>query len=79
MVDENATATTRQRHIVVGSTYAPPIVDEDAPNRPTNLIGINAAESYGSPSYWLQRAFSNNTGKDVVGATLGDHRRAARA
>jgi hypothetical protein len=26
-------------------------VNENAPNRPTNLIGIDAGSSYGSPSY----------------------------
>jgi hypothetical protein len=59
----------RGSDIVIGSTYAPLIVNEHAPNWPTNRIGIDAATSYGSPSYWVQRTFSTNTGKTVLGST----------
>jgi alpha-L-arabinofuranosidase len=64
------TGLERNSDIVIGSTFAPLIVNEHAPNWPTNLIGIDAASSYGSPSYWVQRTFSANTGKTVIGSTL---------
>ena len=57
------TGLERSSDIVIGSTYAPPIGNESSQNWPTNLIGIDAASSHGSPSYWVQRAFAANTGK----------------
>jgi alpha-L-arabinofuranosidase len=64
------TGLERNSDIVIGSTYAPIIVNENAPNWPTNLFGIDATRSYGSPSYWVQRMFATNLGRNVVGSTL---------
>jgi hypothetical protein len=50
--------------------YAPVIVHEGQPNWPTNLIGIDAGRSYGSPSYWVQQMFSTNRGDQVLGTRL---------
>jgi hypothetical protein len=43
----------------------------DAPNWPTNLFGIDASRSYGSPSYWVERMFSTNLGRNVIASALG--------
>ncbi|MEN3305934.1 MAG: hypothetical protein V7603_2136, partial [Micromonosporaceae bacterium] len=64
------TGLERNSDIVIGSMYAPVIVHEGQPNWPTNLIGIDAGSSYGSPSYWVQQMFSTNLGAQVVGARL---------
>jgi hypothetical protein len=37
---------------------------------PTNEIAFNAATSFGSPSYWVQHIFGNNTGDYVVQSSL---------
>jgi alpha-L-arabinofuranosidase len=65
------TGLERNSDIVIGSTYAPIIVNENAGNWPTNLLGIDADSAYGSPSYWVQRTFSTNLGQQVVGTRLG--------
>jgi alpha-L-arabinofuranosidase len=64
------TGVERNSDIVIGSMYAPVIVHTGQPNWPTNLIGIDAAGSFGSPSYWMQKMFSTNLGKQVVGSRL---------
>ncbi len=64
------TGLERNSDIVIGSTYAPIIVNENAPNWPTNLFGIDASRSYGAPSYWVQRMFSTNLGRNVLGSAL---------
>jgi alpha-L-arabinofuranosidase len=65
------TGAERNSDIVVGTMYAPIIVNENAPNWGTNMLGINASGSYGSPSYWVQQMFSTNRGANVVGSQLG--------
>jgi alpha-L-arabinofuranosidase len=65
------TGLERNSDIVIGSMYAPVIVHESDSNWPVNLIGIDAASSYGSPSYWVQQMFSTNLGGSVVGSRLG--------
>jgi alpha-L-arabinofuranosidase len=64
------TGVERNSDIVIGSMYAPVIVHTGQPNWPTNLIGIDASGSFGSPSYWMQKMFSTNLGKQVVGSRL---------
>jgi hypothetical protein len=64
------TGLERNSDIVIGSTFARLIVNENHPNWPTILIGIDAGSAYGSPSYWMERTFSANTGKDVIGSAL---------
>jgi hypothetical protein len=55
---------------VLGGMFAPVLVNENAVNWPTNLIGLDARGSYGSPSYWAERIFAENTGRNVVGSSL---------
>ncbi|HEX5493026.1 MAG TPA: LamG-like jellyroll fold domain-containing protein [Mycobacteriales bacterium] len=64
------TGLERNSDIVVGSMYAPMLVNENQSNWPTNLIGLDAAGSYRSPSYWVQTMFANNLGRNVVGSGL---------
>ena len=64
------TGAERNSDIVVGTMYAPIIVNENASNWYTNMLGINAVGSYGSPSYWVQQMFSTNRGANVVGSQL---------
>jgi alpha-L-arabinofuranosidase len=65
------TGLERNSDIVIGSMYAPIVVNENAPNWPTNMIGIDAGTSYGSPSYWVQYMFANNLGDSTVLSTPG--------
>jgi alpha-L-arabinofuranosidase len=65
------TGLERNSDIVIGSMYAPILVNENAPNWPANMIGLDACSSYGSPSYWVQQLFATNLGTTTVGATLG--------
>jgi hypothetical protein len=73
------TGLERNSDIVIGSMYAPIVVNENASNWPTNMIGIDAGTSYGSPSYWLQRMFATNLGTSIVGSTLGERGRSSRS
>ncbi|MEV4313631.1 LamG-like jellyroll fold domain-containing protein [Actinocrispum sp. NPDC049592] len=66
------TGLERNSDIVIGSMYAPVLVNENQPNWPVNLIGFDAATSYGSPSYWVQQMFANNLGKQVLTARLNE-------
>jgi len=64
------TGLERNADLVVGASYAPLLVNVNAPNWPTNLIGYNALDSYGSPSYWSERMLSAGHGDHVVGSQL---------
>src|SRR5260221_3438965 len=62
---------------VLGSTqnstsYAPLLVNVNpgASKWATNLIGYDALQSYGSPSYYVQVMFSNNHGNVALPVTL---------
>jgi alpha-L-arabinofuranosidase len=66
------TGLERNSDIVIGSMYAPVLVNENQPNWPVNLIGFDAATSYGSPSYWVQQMFAGNLGKQVLTARLNE-------
>jgi hypothetical protein len=55
---------------VIGSMFAPVLVNENAINWGTNLIGIDAAGSYGSPSYWIEKLFADYTGKQVLSSNV---------
>nr|MDQ2686857.1 DUF1080 domain-containing protein [Armatimonadota bacterium] len=61
------TGMERNSDIVTISAYAPLLVNVNpgASQWGTNLIGYDALNSYGSPSYWAQVMFNNNRG-DVV-------------
>ena len=53
------TGLERNADLVIGASYAPLLVNVNAPSWPTNLIGYDALHSYGSPSYWAQRMLAD--------------------
>jgi alpha-N-arabinofuranosidase len=55
---------------VIGASYAPLLVNVNAPSWPTNLIGYNALKSYGSPSYYAQEMLADNLGQQVIGTQV---------
>jgi len=61
----------RNADIVIGASYAPMLVNVNAPSWPTNMVAYNALTSCASPSYWVVKMLSNGHGRRVVGATLG--------
>ncbi|HLI58857.1 MAG TPA: LamG-like jellyroll fold domain-containing protein [Solirubrobacteraceae bacterium] len=64
------TGTVRNADLVLGASYAPLLVNVNAPSWPTNLIGYNALNSYGSPSYYAQQMLSDNLGRQVIGTQV---------
>lgn len=64
------TGLERNSDVVIGSMYAPVLVQENQPNWPVNLVGFDAGSSYGSPSYWVQQMFSSTLGKQIVTSRL---------
>jgi hypothetical protein len=64
------TGMVRNADVVVGASYAPALSSVDNFQWPTNEIAFNAATSFGSPSYWVQHIFGNNTGDYVVQSSL---------
>ncbi len=59
------TGLERNSDVVLMASYAPLMVNLNAPSWSTNLIGYDALNSYGSPSYYVQKLFSLYHG-DVV-------------
>lgn len=64
------TGLERDADLVIGSSYAPLLVNVNATNWSTNLIGYNGLSSYGSPSYYVQRMFGTFLGDHVVPAQI---------
>ncbi|MFZ1944443.1 MAG: alpha-L-arabinofuranosidase C-terminal domain-containing protein [Acidobacteriaceae bacterium] len=66
------TGLERNSDIVIMSSYAPLFINVNpgASQWVPNLIGYNALESYGSPSYYAQVMFSNHIGNEVPESTL---------
>ncbi|WP_103349266.1 LamG-like jellyroll fold domain-containing protein [Amycolatopsis sp. CA-128772] len=64
------TGLERNSDVVIGSMYAPVLVQENQANWPVNLIGFDAGTSYASPSYWVQQMFSSTLGKQIVTSRL---------
>jgi alpha-L-arabinofuranosidase len=64
------TGTERNADLVLGASYAPLLVNVNAPSWPTNLIGYNALNSYVSPSYWAQEMLSTQHGDHVIGSQI---------
>jgi alpha-L-arabinofuranosidase len=64
------TGLERNADLVVGSSYAPLLVNLNAPSWPTNLIGYNALKNFGSPSYWMQDMLSAGHGDHVIGSQV---------
>lgn len=52
--------------VVTMCSYAPIFVNWNDRRWMPDMIRFNSAESYGSPSYWVQNLFSNNVGTRVV-------------
>ncbi len=61
------TGLERNSDLVIMEAYAPLLVNVNpgAAQWPTNLIGYDALRAYGSPAYYVQAMFGQNTG-DVV-------------
>ncbi|WP_141847297.1 AbfB domain-containing protein [Lapillicoccus jejuensis] len=64
------TGMLRNADVVMGASYAPALADVHDFQWPTNLVGFDAATSYGSPSYWVQQMFGANKGRYVLPASL---------
>lgn len=64
------TGLERNADLVIGASYAPLLVNVNAPSWPTNLIGYDALNSYGSPSYWAQQMLVAGHGDNVVPSQL---------
>lgn len=62
------TGMERNSDIVLMSCYAPLLVNVNPGGRqwPVNLIGYDALKSFGSPSYYAQKLFSNHVGDQTV-------------
>lgn len=61
------TGLERNSDLVVMESYAPLLVNVSRPQQwPTNLIGYDNRVSFGSPSYYVQSMFANNTGDRVL-------------
>jgi len=66
------TGMERNSDLIVMSSYAPLLVNVN-PNGmqwQSDLIGYNAATSYGSPSYYAQVMFASHLGTEILGADL---------
>jgi alpha-L-arabinofuranosidase len=69
---------------VLMSCYAPLFVNVSDPGRggsmqwKTDLIGYNALNSYGSPSYYAQKMFSTHHGDEILATDSQDIPRRAR-
>jgi alpha-L-arabinofuranosidase len=68
------TGMERNSDVVVMASYAPLLVNVNPGGLQwqTDLIGYDALNSYGSPSYYAQVMFSNHIGTEVVDAKLED-------
>ena len=66
------TGLERNADVVVMQCYAPLLVNinKGAQQWGTNLIGYNAAQSYGSPSYYVQSMFARYTGDRVISSQV---------
>jgi alpha-N-arabinofuranosidase len=64
------TGLERNADVILMNCYAPLFVNVNPGARQwaVNLIGYDALRSFGSPSYYVQKMFSNNRGDVVLGA-----------
>jgi alpha-L-arabinofuranosidase len=62
------TGLERNSDLVIMSCYAPLLVNVNRGARqwPTNLIGYDSLNSFGSPSYYAQKMFNENRGDTVL-------------
>jgi alpha-N-arabinofuranosidase len=68
------TGLERNSDLVIMASYAPLFVNVNAGGMQwaTDLIGYDALNSYGSPSYWAQVMFGSHLGTEVVNSTLAN-------
>jgi alpha-N-arabinofuranosidase len=66
------TGLERNSDLIIMASYAPLFVNVNPGGEQwaTNLIGYDALNSYGSPSYWMQVMFSKYLGTEVIDAKL---------
>ncbi len=66
------TSMERNSDLIIMASYAPLLVNVSpgAMQWPTDLIGFDAARSYGSPSYWAQCLFAAHLGDGVAQSSL---------
>jgi alpha-L-arabinofuranosidase len=66
------TAMERVSDFVTMQCYAPLLVNVNPGGRQwrPNLIGYNALQSFGSPSYYTIQMFSTNVGDEILGVTI---------
>src|ERR1019366_4871703 len=66
------TGMERNSDLIVMASYAPLFVNVNPGGMQwqSNLIGYNAASSYGSPSYYAQVLFAGHVGTEVVASEL---------
>lgn len=66
------TSMERNSDLIIMSAYAPMLtnVNANASQWGTNLIGYDAATSFGSPSYWAQVMFAEHLGDSVPKSTI---------
>ena len=64
------TGTIRDADVVLGVSYAPSLVNVNAPQWPSSMIAFNGLSSYVSPSYRVLELLHDNLGKRVVATQL---------
>ncbi len=64
------TGMERNSDVVVMSSYAPLFAQVSGKGWNPDLINFDSARSYGTPSYYVQKMFSNNRGDVVLPADL---------
>jgi alpha-N-arabinofuranosidase len=66
------TGMERNSDIIIMASYAPLFVNVNPGGMqwPTNLIGYDALNSYGSPSYYAQVMFGNYIGDEVLSSSI---------
>jgi len=66
------TGLERNSDLIVMAAYAPLLVNVNPGGMQweTDLIGYNAAHSYGSPSYYAQAMFASHLGDHTLGSTV---------
>jgi hypothetical protein len=60
------TGTIRDAGAVLGVSYAPTLVNVNAPEWPSSLIAFDGLHNWVSPSYWVLDMLRNNLGRRVV-------------
>ncbi len=62
----------RNSDVVLMNCYAPLFVNVNGRQWRPDLIGYDALDSYGSPSYYAFRLFSTHVGDEILGGTVAD-------